>query len=49
MNKKLSVIHNLYKRNEYVNFTSFDVISKKYNRYKTIFKLATDRITIYKN
>ena len=40
---------NLSKRNEYVNFTSFDVISKKYNRYKTIFKLATDRITIYKN
>ena len=40
---------NLLKGNKYVNFTSFDIVDKKYNRYKTNFKLATDKITIYKN
>ena len=40
---------NLLKGNEYVNFTSFDILDKRYNKYKTNFKLATDKITIYKN
>ena len=39
----------LLKGNKYVNFTSFDIIGKKYKKYKTNFKLTTDEITIYKN
>ena len=40
---------NLLKKNKYVNFTSFDILSTKYDKYKTNFKLANDKITIYKN
>ena len=40
---------NLLKGNKYINFTSFDIIDKKYNKYKTNFKLSTDKITIYTN
>ena len=40
---------NLLKKNKYVNFTSSDILKTKYGRYKTNFKLGTDRITIYKN
>ena len=40
---------NLLKGNKYVNFTSLDILNTKYNRHKINFKLATDRITIYKN
>ena len=40
---------NLSKENKYVNFTSFDILNTKYDRYKTNFKLGTDKITIYKN
>tara|TARA_B100000963_G_scaffold215741_1_gene188196 strand:- start:604 stop:1707 length:1104 start_codon:yes stop_codon:yes gene_type:complete len=40
---------NLLKKNEYVNFTSFDILKKKYNSYKIDFKLAPDKLTIYKN
>ena len=40
---------NLSKENKYVNFTSFDILNKKYNKYKTNIKLATDKLTIYKN
>ena len=39
---------NLLKGNKYVNFTSFGILDTKYN-YKTNFKLATDKITIYTN
>ena len=40
---------NLLKGNKYINFTSFDILDTKYNKYKTNFKLATDKITIYTN
>ena len=40
---------NLLKENKYVNFTSSDILNKKYDRYKTNFKLGTDKITIYRN
>ena len=40
---------NLLKENKYVNFTSLDILNTKYNKHKINFKLATDRITIYKN
>ena len=40
---------NLLKKNKYVNFTSFDILNSKYYKYKTNFKLATDKITIYTN
>ena len=40
---------NLLKENKYVNFTSSDILNTKYDRYKTNFKLGTDKITIYKN
>ncbi len=40
---------NLLKENKYVNFTSSDILKTKYGRYKTNFKLGTDKITIYKN
>ncbi len=40
---------NILKQNKYVNFTSFDILNKKYNKHKINFKLATDKITIYKN
>ena len=40
---------NLLKGNKYVNFTSFGILDTKYNKYKTNFKLGTDKITIYKN
>ena len=40
---------NLLKGDRYVNFTSFDILDKKYNGFKTSFNLATDKITIYKN
>ena len=34
---------NLLKENKYVNFTSLDILNTKYNKYKTNFKLATDK------
>ncbi len=40
---------NLLKKNKHVNFTSFDILRTKYDKYKTNFKLANDKITIYKN
>ena len=40
---------NILKKNKYVNFTSFGILNTKYNRHKINFKLATDKITIYKN
>jgi len=40
---------NLLKENKYVNFTSLDILNTKYNKHRINFKLATDRITIYKN
>ena len=40
---------NLLKKNKYVNFTSSDILNIKYDKYKTNFKLGTDKITIYKN
>ena len=40
---------NLLKENKYVNFTSLDILNTKYNKHKINFKLATDRITVYKN
>ncbi len=40
---------NLLKGNKYVNFTSSGILNTKYVRYKTNFKLGTDKITIYKN
>jgi len=40
---------NLLKENEYVNFTSSDILNTKYDKYKTNFKLGTDKVTIYKN
>ena len=40
---------NLLKDNEYVNFTSSDILNTKYDKYKTNFKLGTDKVTIYKN
>ena len=40
---------NLLKEKKYINFTSLDILNTKYNRHKINFKLATDRITIYKN
>ena len=39
---------NLLKENKYVNFTSSYILNTKYDRYKTNFKLGTDKITIYK-
>ncbi len=40
---------NLLKENKYVNFTSSDILNTKYYKYKTNFKLGTDKVTIYKN
>ena len=40
---------NLSKGNKYVNFTSSDILNTKYGRYKTNFRLGTDKIKIYKN
>ena len=40
---------NLLKEKKYINFTSLDILNTKYNKHKINFKLATDRITIYKN
>ena len=39
---------NLLKENKYVNFTSSYILNTKYDRYKTNFKLGTDKITLYK-
>ena len=39
---------NLLKENKYVNFTSSYILNTKYDRYRTNFKLGTDKITIYK-
>ncbi len=40
---------NLLKESNYVNFTSSDILNTKYYKYKTNFKLGTDKVTIYKN
>jgi len=40
---------NLLKEDKYVNFTSSDILNTKYYKYKTNFKLGTDKVTIYKN
>ena len=40
---------NLLKENKYVNFTSSDILNTNYYKYKTNFKLGTDKVTIYKN
>ena len=39
---------NLLKGNKYVNFTSSCILDTKYDKYKINFKLATDKIRIYK-
>ena len=40
---------NLSKENKYVNFTSSDILNRKYYKHKMNIKLATDKLTIYKN
>ena len=35
-------------KNDHVNFTSFDILDKKYNKKKIISKLGNDKIIIYK-
>ena len=40
---------NLSKNKKHVNFTSFSILNTKYNKHKINSKLATDKLTIYKN
>ncbi len=40
---------NLSKKKKYVNFTSFDILNTKYYKYKMNIKLATDKLTIFKD
>ena len=40
---------NLSKNKKHVNFTSFNILNTKYNKHKINSKLASDKLTIYKN
>jgi len=40
---------NLSKNKKHVNFTSFSILNTKYNKHKLNSKLASDKLTIYKN
>jgi len=39
----------LSKNKKHVNFTSFNILNTKYNKHKINSKLASDKLTIYKN
>ena len=39
----------LSKNKKHINFTSFSILNTKYNKHKINSKLATDKLTIYKN